>query len=1502
VYFANITALSAKAWQFIEARGGDFEVVLWVEHHLRDEKLVRARKRLGKLGWSTAVSPAAKTEKGGTSGGAAVLVAKELCSRGARSPGEGRALEGSWAAAFVRIGGLEVAFVAMYLRPGDSEEENLLVLEEVSTFLGLLKAPFVVAADWNQVPVVVEESGWPRSVGGVLLTAPDLEATCNQGEGRILDYLCVSSCLAGLLEVRADSRSPWSPHAGLCIDLALAADSHYVKMQLMPKAIVPAAGPCWPWEAYRARVPTEELVNSPIQYPVAVGASEHGLTVAYLSLSWAFEEYLLDLAAEPLSSRSRFRGRGAPPVFAWKPVIGPSRPGAVYEEPRLCFWSSLLFRLREAVRCKRGAQPETTVKWLAGAAGRLQHHWLEAGRPGEISLSEAQLVLSRWGAASGRDRALLLQAAKRAEEAAFRAAAATAKKGFRDWLSKSLARGGGQAHRWAREPDEEHVGDHLLEVEEELDETATAWEEIWSVKSEAQQDSQHHRAGGDARRPAPGWKEELRRRALAERGDLEPLRLASLNRVLAKAPVAAGRGLDLWRLAELDRLPPEGKAELLQLLQGIEMKLAWPAQALALRMAKLAKPGGGHRLIGLTSCIYRAWSQLRRPGVVAWEELERRTAFWDSALQGSSCLRVALARAMQGEAAKILGASFSQLLWDIRKFYDSIRPWMLAELSRQLGYPAVLLYLGLLVHEAARIIFDRCVASRFVVPEASILAGCMQSTTWAKIYLHDILHEVHHSFAPVRVSSWIDDLAQLCVASRAVVVARMAGAAVFLQQRLRDRGCHFAPKSFAISADATLNRYLVEELAARGVVVQAKASGRDLGIDVTLGTRRSTAVVAGRRLAAEKRLVKAGMATKAVRGARALATVGAWPQLAWGRQAVGTSLSETCRIRARLAKGMGIRRAGGCVSSAFELDGHRGRDPAYCLPLDLVQAFVQTLVGDPSLVPSVSKALGKIGRELADKTPQQLWHFARGPISSFAATLQQHGWQVLGGNRWQDDLENVWEVDLRDASLCEQLSIVFEESVERQVWRRAARHRGGRGGESGVDFTVAKRLLAGHHRHSRWQEAAALQLVVQGAAWPEARLKDEGYDSLGLCSFCGAVDDEFHFFWGCSRHRDSPVKAIVESNPLLGEAAASSEGCPVLWLRGLPPKGLVAEALRDHPVPEVPEFFEGGVFAGGADYVLRAGDVLATDGSGGPFSADPRLRRASFAVVVLSGDLRLLGFVGGTVTGKQTTNRAELVAVLVAHLRTSGSATVVVDSSYVQQPFAKDTDGGLCQATHLDLWAEVRQRRQQRQGELTLFKIRSHLGLAQALAEGFSPRAWLANHLADAVAGYVAEEAQPQPAACSEVAAIDGKARAILRRLVAVIRQLPEKPRLRASRRKAPEVELGPEDARGQEDPEIHRGAFKIGSWRGCTCCRSSSLHGQPLPSACTEASQPARAHPSHTMVLVGAIWVCTRCGGWAKSVFKKLESRCREPTHSGSAALQAFGRGQKPQGLLHWG
>ena len=77
--------------------------------------------------------------------------------------------------------------------------------------------------------------------------------------------------------------------------------------------------------------------------------------------------------------------------------------------------------------------------------------------------------------------------------------------------------------------------------------------------------------------------------------------------------------------------------------------------------------------------------------------------------------------------------------------------------------------------------------------------------------------------------------------------------------------------------------------------------------------------------------------------------------------------------------------------------------------------------------------------------------------------------------------------------------------------------------------------------------------------------------------------------------------------------------------------------------------------------------TLCLDGSGGPFSAEPLLRRAVWGLAAFHNDSdQLLGGIAGTIEGvAQTSNRAALLILEFALDRFRGDLEIVPDSKYV---------------------------------------------------------------------------------------------------------------------------------------------------------------------------------------------------------------------------------------------
>ena len=152
------------------------------------------------------------------------------------------------------------------------------------------------------------------------------------------------------------------------------------------------------------------------------------------------------------------------------------------------------------------------------------------------------------------------------------------------------------------------------------------------------------------------------------------------------------------------------------------------------------------------------------------------------------------------------------------------------------------------------------------------------------------------------------------------------------------------------------------------------------------------------------------------------------------------------------------------------------------------------------------------------------------------------------------------------------------------------------------------------------------------------------------------------------------------------------------------------------------------------------------DGSGGRFTSDPRLRRCGWAMVAIRPvddfDFQYLGHALGGVPGRQTTPRAEAMAILFTLLHTIGTATYFCDNQGVAEGFNKgDKYNPL---TNCMLWDAIHKARCSRyqagNGFLEVVWIESHQTYEQAMNAGYQHFGWIANSYADALASRASKE------------------------------------------------------------------------------------------------------------------------------------------------------------------
>ena len=125
------------------------------------------------------------------------------------------------------------------------------------------------------------------------------------------------------------------------------------------------------------------------------------------------------------------------------------------------------------------------------------------------------------------------------------------------------------------------------------------------------------------------------------------------------------------------------------------------------------------------------------------------------------------------------------------------------------------------------------------------MAGCMQSTAWARVVLYDLLEEAHTRFA-VSIQSWVDDLTQRShgmhngQAQRQQVIDASIGAGALIAQGMANKGCKVSgSKSVILATDLELATAVQAGIhQAAGLLLPIVQSARDLGIDSGFSKRR----------------------------------------------------------------------------------------------------------------------------------------------------------------------------------------------------------------------------------------------------------------------------------------------------------------------------------------------------------------------------------------------------------------------------------------------------------------------------------------------------------------------------------------------------------------------------------------------------------------------------------------------------------------------------------------
>ena len=570
------------------------------------------------------------------------------------------------------------------------------------------------------------------------------------------------------------------------------------------------------------------------------------------------------------------------------------------------------------------------------------------------------------------------------------------------------------------------------------------------------------------------------------------------------------------------------------------------------------------------------------------------------------------------------------------------------------------------------------------------------------------------------------------------------------------------------------------------------------------------------------------------------------------------------------------------------------------------------------------------------------WRKIGGPTAAVIATLIDAQWQPVTSRHWVAPDGEEWAVGLTDnerGTVWDPTDFLSKitETLNKQLWSRAAQHYNGKGLEGGADAYGLRLHVSKLRKQGRHDYAGALVNVATAAAWTRQRIADlpsqalklsdaDAFEAAITCKRCGlAPETDFHRIWKCKANCE--LKECKKSVDLVRRAESGVDKLPCLWLRGIVPASWTTDIIPTPPTTtEATEENLGATIGPAGKVTSNNSERLlgCGDGSGGNKSSDPRLRRIGWAWVALNGhnacSLNDIVFTKMSVLAgkRQTVNRGELSALIDFLQSTEGAVTFVTDSGYVMTGVSKERRrAGNRKAKHkynADLWGVLAPLLTNR--DIEVHKVESHLDLNDStLWLDRYPRSWvLGNTWADTFAAAAAEDAALPSSVLAAVEWIDNIATRIRNRIAATLIDAAEKdPRSvapplpkKAVKRKG-DVRKQRQKARAENLARTKHTVTKANGQRyTCAVCGETPSAKDVdvwlakecvtpcLRPFCPDVATPTMGapvkvglstiHPSHTAAYSPALelWFCSTCGAQASKFLKDLATPCAPIKKSG--------------------
>ena len=447
------------------------------------------------------------------------------------------------------------------------------------------------------------------------------------------------------------------------------------------------------------------------------------------------------------------------------------------------------------------------------------------------------------------------------------------RKSWKDFCRQQLAKSAGALHKWVNKstaiPSVELFGSKYNHTDpiRAIDSKTLHWARYWQNSAPAAAPILH----------------SLREKALQNSQAIASVNELSHDdiRTFAKRYRSKAKRPDHWSAGEIANLLEVALKAITAGVRVAVSSVTWPLQMLRVIAVELGKAAGGERTIALTPMLYSLWCKTRRPVVQKWQQEHLLES--NSARKGSSALKAASFRGLLAEIARAHGHEVGAVLYDFKKFFDTVEPDVLEEALNSTDFPQADCALAMQIHWAPRVVQVSEVCGPPVRIDKSILPGCYYSIPLVDSLMHDGSNEINRICGRGSFESYVDDTAGTAQGTSSHVHKMIVQiSAVFSRVFVRKARFQIADKSTIVTSSTKISMNIQKDLSKLGIAVEVSASHRDLGVIFSAGGKRNKSLIRDRTRKALIRNAKVCRVSKFSRSARKLFNTGTFPQATWG--------------------------------------------------------------------------------------------------------------------------------------------------------------------------------------------------------------------------------------------------------------------------------------------------------------------------------------------------------------------------------------------------------------------------------------------------------------------------------------------------------------------------------------------------------------------------------------------------------------------------------------------